>query len=372
MSSSAGNMASEWSIDMTIAVFGASGYQGKLVAAELARRGIETVLVGRDRGRLRDAAAAAGFPGTEVRQATADDPEALAAAFRAMDVVINCAGPFTSSGEAVVRAAIKAGCHYADTAGEQLYIKQIFDTLSADAERAGVTVIPAMTDGGVPGDLIAHLLAEHIDPIDELTSAHLITSNGEPPSRGSLRSVLATLETLQNGGLTYQDGDWRFGIPLKHSFMAFPGSTQPIPVVKFPLQEVITVPRHVRVRRIQGVAEADLGARLSSPFTPEFIDNLPEGPTTDSRRDQRFTIVVDAIADHGQHARGVVQGPDTYGTTAVIAVEGAHRLATHGAKPGVLAPAQAYDPADFLNSLAPYGIIWTIETHHAPTQPTEP
>jgi hypothetical protein len=54
------------------------------------------------------------------------------------------------------------------------------------------------------------------------------------------------------------------------------------------------------------------------------------------------------------------QGTDTYGTTAVIATESALRLAGGEAKPGVLAPAQAYDPADFLNTLAEYGIHYTI------------
>ncbi len=43
---------------MRIAVDGASGYQGGLVVAELTRRGIGTVLVGRDAARLREAGAA--------------------------------------------------------------------------------------------------------------------------------------------------------------------------------------------------------------------------------------------------------------------------------------------------------------------------
>jgi short subunit dehydrogenase-like uncharacterized protein len=72
--------------------------------------------------------------------------------------------------------------------------------------------------------------------------------------------------------------------------------------------------------------------------------------------------VVDALGRDGRSARGVVSGPDTYGTTAVVAVEAARRLAPDGAKPGVLAPAQAFDPTDFLNHLAPHGIRWTITT----------
>jgi len=211
---------------VTIAVYGANGYQGKLVTAELARQDLDLVMVGRDLTRLQDAAKASGVPDTELRQAATDDPTALAAAFRGVDVVINCAGPFTNSGVAVVRAAVEAGCHYLDTAGEQLYLQRIFDTVSPEAERAGVTVVPAMTDGGVPGDLIAHLLAERLGPLEELTTAHLITGNGEPPSRGSLRSGLVTLADLRQGGLRYADGVWTSGTPAGRTVMTFPGSAE--------------------------------------------------------------------------------------------------------------------------------------------------
>jgi hypothetical protein len=37
-----------------------------------------------------------------------------------------------------------------------------------------------------------------------------------------------------------------------------------------------------------------------------------------------------------------------------VAVEAARRLVTDGARPGVLTPAQGYDPAGFLNFLARY------------------
>lgn len=260
------------------------------------------VLMGRSPERLRVAADQAGVPDAETRTAGLDDAERLTASLRGCAALINCAGPFTRSGEALARAAIAAGCHYTDTSGEQLHIKQIFDTLAADAERGGVTVVPAATDGGVPGDLIAHLLAERVEPV----------RRSLPP-------------------------------------------------------EVITVPRHVRVRRVEGVADSALLARLTSTVDPALIDRMPEGPPEERRRAQEFTIVVDAVGRDGRSARGVVTGPDTYGTTAVIAVEAARRLATGSAEPGVLAPAQAFDPTDFLDFLAPHGITWNIDTHDRPT-----
>lgn len=346
-------------IHVKIAVYGASGYQGKLVLAELARRDIDVRLVGRDATRLREAATTVGTVDAEQRVADTDDHDRLMAAFRGCDAVINCAGPFTSSGPVVVRAAIAAGCHYVDTAGEQLYTKAIFDNFAGEAERAGVTVVPATNDGCVPGDLIAHLLAERVQPLEEITVSHFITG-GAGFSRGSLRSAAATIDAIKAGGLTYDNGDWHTGAPARHTKVALPDTPQPIDVVKCPLSEVVTIPRHTDVRHVESHVDAAVGAQLDTPITPEIIDSLPDGPTEQDRRTQRFTYLIDAVSRDGQTARGILRGHDTYGITAVIAVEAARRLATDGAKPGVLAPAQAYDPTSFLTFLAPHGVSWTI------------
>lgn len=345
---------------MKIAVYGASGYQGKLVAAELTRRNIEPVLVGRNANRLSFAATESGVGDAERKVADTDAPDDLVAAFHGAEAVINCAGPFTSTGETVARAAIRAGCHYVDTSGEQIHIKHMYDVLATDAEQAGVTVIPAATDSGVPGDLIAHLIHERLGPLEELISAHTISGGGI--SRGSLRSLMEIIETVRGGGLTYIEGGWLADVPARRDSIVFPGATAAVPVVKFGLQEAVTVPRHVRVRCVQGVGEAAVAAQFSTPIPPEVIETLPDGPDEDGRRAQRFGMVIDAVGVDGRQARGMAEGSDTYGTTALIIVEAARRLAADGAKPGVLAPAQAFNPADFLEFLDRNGVRWSIKT----------
>ncbi|MBE1533192.1 short subunit dehydrogenase-like uncharacterized protein [Actinomadura algeriensis] len=328
--------------------------------AELARRGIETVPAGRNTARLQEAAVAVGLPDAEQRVADTGDHQSLVNALRGCDGVINCAGPFTSSGAAVVRAAIAAGCHYVDTSGEQLYVKKIFDTFATEARNAGVTVVPAANDGCVPVDLMAHILADRLGPAEEIITTHVVVGGGGM-SRGSLRSVVETIDAIRAGGMAYQDGDWRPGGPARRTAITLPGRSEATPVMPFPVSEVVTIPRHIRVRHVQGLTEAALGDRLNTPLTPQIIENLPEGPDDDSRRTQHFTYVLDATGTDGRRARGIVQGPDTYGTTAVIAVESVRRLIAAPAEPGVLAPAQAYHPTAFLDFLVPHGIQRTVE-----------
>jgi short subunit dehydrogenase-like uncharacterized protein len=332
---------------MRIAVQGATGYQAGLVLDELSRRGLAAVLIGRDPDRL----GAVGPPDVERRTAALDDPAALAGCA----VVINCAGPFTPAGPAVARAAVAAGVHYVDTAGEQLFVKALFDELGAAAESAGVAVVPATTDAALPTDLLAHLVADRVGPAAEITSTHLITGGGGM-SRGSLRSFAAAAETFASGGLEYGAGGWRPGGPGRRTVTGPDGA--PLEVTRFPMVEVVTVPRHVPARRVEGLVDAALGDRFAAPPAPGATA-LPAGPAEADRREQRFTYLVDATGEDGRAARGVVRGSDTYGSTAVIAVEAARRLAT-GAAAGVLAAAQAFDPADFLGFLAGRGLTTTI------------
>lgn len=353
---------------MRIAVFGAYGYQGRLVLAELVRRGVEAVLLGRDRDRLTRAAAEAGVPDARTRVAATGDEAGLVAALRGCDVVINCAGPFAWSGGIAARAAIRAGTHYVDTSGEQRHIGGLFHAFSGSARAAGVTVVPAATDACVPVDLLACMIADRLGPLDELASTHLITGGGGM-SRGSLRSLLDSVELIRSGGLVWADGDWRADAPVRRAEITMPDAAEPSPVARFPLPEVMTVPRHVAVRHMAGLADARLMERLRNPPPAEAIDRLPEGPTEEERRTQRFTYVLDAVAAHGRRARGVVRGTDTYGTTAAIAVECACRLAAGTAKPGVLAPAQAFDAADLLDHLTARGLTWSIEERPATAPP---
>ncbi len=65
-----------------IAVYGATGYTGKLIVAELCRRGVEDVVLSGQRGdALRAVAADHGY-GVGVRAAAHDDPAAVEGALR--------------------------------------------------------------------------------------------------------------------------------------------------------------------------------------------------------------------------------------------------------------------------------------------------
>lgn len=363
---------------MAIALYGATGYAGRLVTDELVRRGADIVLGARNHEKLRRLADARA-PDAEVRTATVDDPASLRALLDGCSAVINCAGPFSLAGEAVVEAAIDTHTHYVDSTGEQTYIQAVFERHGARAERDGVALVPALGFDYAPGDCIARIVARAHEPLEELEVAYAVKGFGA--SRGTMRSAL---EMMKGGDLVYEHGAWRpaprFTPPESFDFPAPIGRR---PTARFPSGEIITVPRHTSTQRVTSRIAADAFVPLPrlAPLVPflmpgialamrtpirtllgEVIDRLPEGPDEASRRAGEFTIVAVARGADGSISRGVVRGRDAYRLTAVTLVYGAERMSAEGyAKAGALGPAAAYDPESFLNYLTDHDLSWELE-----------
>ena len=360
---------------MTVVLYGATGYTGRLVTAELRRRGLPHVLSGRDAGKL---ATLAGGHGAPVRAAAIDDDEALRSLLADAAVVINCAGPFTKAGDGLVRAAVATGTHYVDSTGEQPFIRAIFESHAPAAERAGVALVPALGFDYAPGDCLARLTARGREPLAEMVLAYAVEGFGA--SRGTMRSTLAIMGGSQT---VYDDGGWRDEPPrAERASFDFGAPIGRRAVVRYPAGEVITVPRHTRTRRVTtlltagtvalhpalaGVVPYTVPAMSMALRTPlrglleRVVDALPEGPDEDARRAAAFTIVAHARGEDGRSARGVVRGTDVYGLTAVALVHGAESMAGPGYdRAGALGPAAAFDPTAFLNRLGDHGLSWEL------------
>jgi short subunit dehydrogenase-like uncharacterized protein len=352
-----------------IAVYGATGFTGRLVAAELRRRGAQMVLAGRNAAKLEILAEEIG-DGAETRAVGLDDTTGLRQLLEPCAAVIACAGPFRLHGEPVLAAAVDAATHYVDTTGEQPFMSMVFDRYGDAAERAGIALVTAMGFDYVPGDMIASLTAG-AGPVDEVALAYWVKGFG--PTRGT---ALSALGMLAGGDVEWRDGrlqaapqsvgrgTWEFGAPIGRQRM-----------VRYPAGEHVTVPKHVQTPRVRTVLSASTavpvpGAAASlvmAPFqlalrTPirrgleALVPRLPEGPSEENRRRSRFVIECEARGDGGRR-RGTVSGSDPYGLTARTTVEGALRLAAPGYdRRGALAPSQAFDPADFLDSLGSAGV----------------
>lgn len=335
---------------MKIAVYGASGHVGRFAVEELRRREVATVLVGREAERLKAAAARAGAEGAEIRVAGAFDHDSLVAAFADVDAVVSALPDYTGNGEGVVRAAIAAGANYVDVAGEQLFVRKVFDEYGEVAAEAGVTLVTAVTEAGIFADLLARLAAERLGGADEVVLSHVASGEG---SRGSMRTVFNNLDVFLSGGLSYAEGGFHKGPKASRTTFTLPDG-ESVAVSKFPQPGVITIPRHTAVGSVEGVLASAI-FEVVGTVTEADLDKAPETPENPSA----YQMVVDVYRD-GKHLRGIGSGPDTYLNSGQMSVDVALWLASGAGEPGAKSPAELFEPVEFLDGLGRFGMKWSL------------
>lgn len=172
-----------------VVLYGASGYTGKMIAGQLAARGVPFVAAGRNAERLsrelgnNPELAGAQYEVVEVPT----DVAALTDLLRGKVAIYNTVGPMMQLATPIVEAALAAGCHYFDSSGEQDWAAHCKRQWGARFLQAGLTLIPCMSMMWASGDLAATLVLETpgIDTLDIL-----YVPLGSSPSVASTLSFL--------------------------------------------------------------------------------------------------------------------------------------------------------------------------------------
>lgn len=325
--------------DGRVLVYGAPGHTGRFVVDELLRRGLTPVPAGRSAERL--ARVAPRHDGLERREVRVDDPDRLRAAVSDVSAVINCAGPFLETAIPLAVAAVAAGAHYLDVTAEQPVVQELYRRLDGPARTAGVAVVPAMAFYGGLADLLVTAALDGEMEADEIDVAvgldHWWPTIG---TRVTGARNTATRKVIHDGRLAPLTD------PAATGRWSFPGPLGEQPVVELPFSEVITIHRHIGV------------GRLRSHINTTPLDELRDGTTpaprpTDERGRSAQRFVVDVVVHRdGERRRITAAGQDIYAMSAPIVVEGAMRLLDDCHAPvGAVAPGQAFDARDVLDSL---------------------
>ncbi|MFD3652170.1 saccharopine dehydrogenase NADP-binding domain-containing protein [Streptomyces sp. NPDC058620] len=330
-----------------VVVYGATGHTGRFVVAELHRRGIATVISGRNAAQLE--ALAAEWPDVVVRPAAVDDASSLDRALDGAAAVINCAGPFAVTGGPVVEAALRAGIPYVDVAAEIEANAAMFADYAEAARKAEVPVVPAMAFFGGLGDLLVTAAMGEWTAAEVAHVAYGLTS--WRPTAGTRAAGQVSHERrggrrvrFVDGALRYHDDkaseqDWLFPEPLGRRTV----------ISEFTMADVVTIPSHLDVSEVRNHMAVEAARDLAEQDTP-----APEAVDALGRSDQMFVVDV-LVRAGGVERRATAHGQDIYAVTAPLAVEAVQRiLAGHTRTAGVASAGAMFDAADFLRSLAPY------------------
>ena len=332
-----------------VVLFGATGYTGRLTAQALAARGVEFKIVGRNRAKLEQLGRATGNP--EIAVAEVGDVDALARAVDDARVLVTCVGPFVELGDTAVEAALRAGCHYIDSTGEQEFIARLVERYGDRARSAGIALAPALGFDEVPADVAITIACEGMREPDSVVT-YAVPSTGSVGTIKSGFGILMTEGSRVEGGrfTTMRAGDktrWApmpppLGVRLSTAFPFAIARLAPLHIDFNSFETFATVgrPQYFALKLGRAPLRAVFGNAWARRLADEVMGRLPEGPGAAARL-KPWTVLVEARS--GQRWRNVVvMGRDVYGASAALLAAGAEALLREDFdETGVVSPVQA-------------------------------
>jgi short subunit dehydrogenase-like uncharacterized protein len=377
----------------SILLYGATGFSGRLIAAEGKRLGLSEppdpapgdvhrmVLAGRDAEALKSLAAETWMP---YRVFDLDDRDDVIRGLTDIDVVINAAGPFAFTADCLAKAAVRVGCHYVDINGELDVYRALEDVGRHVDERKVAMVCAAGHESAASNLLLDVALTELVDaalvpPGRELGAIRVALSCVVNLSKGSLTSMLRSLReqvTVVRLGLGGRLVLWHEPVGrLERTFNFHPatnGGTPPAPsdlriasavnLVDTLTNRLIVVRRKFLPHQMESYLELDRVWRLAYqvgafvapvaglPWVRDIaafqIDGVVPDPTPQALETETRTLVLEI--DDPQQQRILEwcwQTPNPYLFTARVVMAIAQQLAEHRASVhGWLTPSEILQP----------------------------
>jgi len=185
-----------------IAVLGGYGTFGTRVCRGLAARGHRVTVAGRHVERASALARSLGEEHHAVEADAADLPSCRRA-LRGAAVVAVCAGPFSTLGSHVARAALEEGCHYVDIADDRAYIRTL-RALDGDFARAGRSAVFGCSTLPALSSALALSLLEG-DSAPEGARVTLFIGNDNVKGGASVRAMMDRLGGRGQGSRGFGD-----------------------------------------------------------------------------------------------------------------------------------------------------------------------
>ena len=168
---------------MSLLIYGAYGYTGRLIVDTALERGLRPILTGRDVDQVN---ALAMETSLEARPAALADSSALDRALEGVSVVLHCAGPLAQTSRPMVDACLRAGTHYLDITGE-IHVFEACAGRDAEAQRRGIMLLPGTGFDVVPSDCLAAHLGRRMPDATQLALGFRALGG---PSRGTALTMI--------------------------------------------------------------------------------------------------------------------------------------------------------------------------------------
>ncbi len=276
-------------------------------------------------------------------------------------VLASTAGPFSEVGELTVAAAIASGSHYLDSTGESDFMAQTYRRHNAAAREKGLVVMNSCAFEYVFGDCAVELALDAFPKARSLRVSYAIPKYA---TRGTALSALGIAFGKRARAIKPEGRPIDFPQPFGRRWaVAYDGGESELLPRRRPDVGITTLMEMPQVvARGAGMLPLLAPVMASAPARAAMrraVRRMPEGPTPEQRAKQEWLILVEVDPDAAGQRRLAVRGVDPYGLTGEVLARTAAKLVAGKQKAaGVLSPAQAFDPAETLDSMADLGVSW--------------
>lgn len=306
-------------------IYGPTGYTGRMAAERASAAGTPLILAGRNEAALVTLAASLGV---EYRVFALADIAVIDRSLGGIGVLLNCAGPFARTADALMRAGIRNGVHYLDVAAE-LDGYRLAEVLDAEARAAGVMLLPG-SGGSVAmlGCLAGHAVARTNNPSRIRVAMHVAGGLSRGSAVSAMGSVTAETLARADGTLVARPA----GAIRKLDF-----GKGPVDCFQVTLPDLITIWRSTSVPDIEAFVHV-----TGDGFPQGDLSALPDGPSEQERLANRYQAVAEVTGSDGDIVRSVLDTVNGYTFTATAAAEAGRRALAGEHRPGFQTPAMLF------------------------------
>lgn len=328
-------------------IYGAYGYTGTLIAREAKRRGLTPILAGRNSQACLKLAAELGF---EARIFSCDSEETISPHLSGVDLVLHCAGPFSSTTGPMLKSCLKAKAHYLDITGEL----QIFERVQRKHElisQAGIVAIPGVGFDVVPSDCLAAMLKEKLPDATHLSLAF------KPSGKISPGTAKTMVEGLSQDGAIRKDGVIT-AVPAAYKVRNIAFHQEPQPAVTIAWGDVSTAFHSTGIPNVEVYLASSLSAirlmkasqylkyiaghPMIQKFLKALVERFVEGPSDENRVNTHCILWGEVRNATGDVVEMKIKVPEAYTLTAVTALKIVEIVLSAKVTPGFSTPSQAF------------------------------
>ena len=188
-------------------IYGANGYSARIILKVVSERGMKPIIAGRNRDQIDQLSSEHGLD-SRIFDLTSFD--SVSEQISDIDILLNCAGPFSSTAEMMISACLHTSTHYIDITGE-IDVFEYAHSKNREAKASSVVICPGVGFDVVPTDCLAVMLQRELPSGTDLSLAFQPVASKLSPG-----TAKTAVEGASKGGWIRKNGQL-LSVPLAYS-----------------------------------------------------------------------------------------------------------------------------------------------------------